>query len=38
MEKSIYFEYTKKFFPNLVLSVVEKLNDSNNRLTYTSSI
>lgn len=34
MEKSLYFEYAKKFFPNLVLSVVEKLNDSNNRLTY----
>lgn len=34
MEKSIYFEQTAKYFPNLVLSVVEKLNDSKNPLTY----
>ena len=26
MEKSLYFDYTKKFFPALVMSVVEKLN------------
>lgn len=34
MEQSIYFEYVKKFFPSLVLTVTEKLNDSNNPLTY----
>lgn len=34
MEKSIYFEHVKKFFPRLVLSIVEKLNGSNNTLTY----
>lgn len=34
MEKSIYFEYAEKFFPQLVLSVVEKLNDSSRPLTY----
>ena len=34
MEKSMYFEYAEKFFPQLVLSVVEKLNDSSRPLTY----
>ena len=26
MEKSLYFEYTQKYFPQLVASIVEKLN------------
>lgn len=26
MEKSLYFEFTQKYFPQLVLSIVEKLN------------
>ena len=30
----MYFEYAEKFFPQLVLSVVEKLNDSSRPLTY----
>ena len=30
----MYFEYADKFFPQLVLSIVEKLNDSNKNLTY----
>lgn len=34
MEKSMYFEYADKFFPSLVLSIVEKLNDSNRPLSY----
>ncbi len=34
MEKSMYFEYAEKFFPQLVLSIVEKLNDSSSPLTY----
>lgn len=35
MEKSLYFEYTQKFFPNLVLSIVEKLNEKRtNALSY----
>lgn len=35
MEKSLYFEYVQKFFPQLVLSIVEKLNEKrNNSLTY----
>lgn len=34
MEKSMYFEYAEKFFPQLVLSIVEKLNDSSRPLTY----
>lgn len=34
MEKSMYFEYADKFFPQLVLSIVEKLNDSNRPLSY----
>lgn len=34
MEQSLYFEYVKKYFPNLVLSVTEKLNGSNNELSY----
>lgn len=27
MEKSLYFDFTKKFFPQLVTSIVEKLNE-----------
>lgn len=37
MEKSLYFEYTNKFFPSLVRSIVVKLNEkraSANALTY----
>ena len=30
----MYFEYADKFFPQLVLSIVEKLNDSNKELSY----
>lgn len=29
MEKSLYFEFTQKYFPTLVTSVVEKLNEKN---------
>lgn len=29
MEKSLYFEYIQRYFPKLVLSIVEKLNDKN---------
>lgn len=29
MEKTLYFEYVKKYFPKLVLSIVEKLNEKN---------
>lgn len=29
MEKSLYFEFTQKYFPTLVTSVVEKLNKKN---------
>ena len=34
MEKSMYFEYAEKYFPQLVLSIVEKLNDSSRPLSY----
>lgn len=35
MEKSLYFEYVQKYFPQLVLSIVEKLNEKNqNTLSY----
>lgn len=30
----MYFELVQKYFPQLVLSLVEKLNDSNSPLTY----
>lgn len=30
----MYFEYAEKYFPQLVLSIVEKLNDSSRPLTY----
>ena len=29
MEKSLYFDYVKKFFPSLVTSLVERLNEKN---------
>lgn len=29
MEKSLYFEFVKKFFPSVVTSLVEKLNEKN---------
>lgn len=29
MEKSLYFQYAEKYFPRLVLSVVEKINERN---------
>lgn len=32
MEKTIYFEFVKKFFPKLVLSITERLNDKNNQV------
>lgn len=35
MEKSLYAEYVAKFFPSLVTSIVEKLNEkSDNKLPY----
>ena len=37
MEKSLYFEYTEKYFPGLVREIVEKLNEvrtDKNVLTY----
>lgn len=34
MEKSMYFEYVEKYFPQLVLGIIEKLNDSNRPLSY----
>lgn len=34
MEQSLFFDYVKKYFPQLVLQTVEKLNDSNRPLTY----
>ena len=37
MEKSLYFEYTEKWFPTLVREIVEKLNEKRmgaNALTY----
>ena len=30
----MYFEYAEKYFPQLVLSIVEKLNDSSRPMTY----
>jgi hypothetical protein len=34
MEKSYFAEYVKKWFKILSLGIVEKLNDSNNQVTY----
>lgn len=34
MEQSIFFQYVQKYFPALVLRITEKLNDSNNALSY----
>lgn len=35
MEQSLYFEYIQKYFPQLVLAIVEKLNDKkDNTLSY----
>lgn len=35
MEQSLYFEYVQKYFPQLVLAIVEKLNDKkDNTLPY----
>lgn len=34
MEKSMYFEYTKKYFPSLVTKITEKTNDSSNEPGY----
>ena len=34
MEQSFYFEYVEKYFPGLVLSIVEKLNERNGALSY----
>lgn len=31
MEKSLYFEYVKKYFPALVTSLIEKLNEKNTK-------
>lgn len=31
MEKSLYFQYAEKYFPRLVLSVVEKINERDAR-------
>ena len=27
MEKSLYLEYTQRFFPQLVISIIERLNE-----------
>ena len=29
MEQSLFFQYVQKYFPQLVISIVEKLNDKN---------
>lgn len=34
MEKSLYFQYVEKYFPSLIVAIVNKLNDSNRPLTY----
>lgn len=34
MEQSLFFEYVKKYFPQLVLQVTEKMNDSSRPLSY----
>lgn len=34
MEKSLYFQYVQKYFPQLILAIVNKLNDSTRPLTY----
>lgn len=34
MEKSLYFQYVNKYFPQLVLAIVAKLNDTNRPLSY----
>lgn len=34
MTQSSFIEYLKKYFPGVVVSVVEKLNDTNRPLTY----
>ena len=35
MEKSLYLEYVQRFFPQLVLSIVERLNEKRaNQLPY----
>ena len=34
MEQSLYAQYVKKYFPNLVTEIVEKLNDKRGALTY----
>lgn len=34
MEQSLFFDYVKKYFPQLVVEVIEKLNDSRRPLTY----
>lgn len=34
MEKSLYFEFVDKYFPQLVLAIVNKLNDSARQPTY----
>lgn len=34
MEKSLYFQYVQKYFPQLILAIIEKLNDTNRPLTY----
>ena len=31
MEKSLYFELVEKYFPKLVISTVEKLNEKNQK-------
>ena len=35
MEKSLYLEYTQRFFPQLVISIIERLNEKRaNQLPY----
>ena len=35
MEKSLYYDLVKQFFPQLVLSVVEKLNEKTGNAALT---
>lgn len=34
MEQSLFIQYVKKYFPGITVSVVDKLNDTKNPLTY----
>lgn len=34
MEQSLFLEWVKKYFPGIVVSIVEKTNDTKNAITY----